>query len=190
MIKLPNSYMSRYKWRMFSYRIKSFLKNIFGNKEKRGSRIFSIFAVLIMVLLIASISVYGLNLKSRAENQTQISSTTFLAYDGVSIHTKAARIVGGVSDYSATAKSGDTIRFTLTVSNANTANTSTDVKFTLPAGFSYQGMKNGTIPSGSPNKESCTGATAAAGDTPLVLYWCAYNAIVGESMIEFDTKAP
>jgi len=172
--------MSKYKLRMFSYRTKSFLKNFFGAEGKRGSRIFSIFAILVMVLLVASISIYGLNLKGKAENQTQISAVTIVNYDGVFIHTKAARIVSGVSDYSATVKSGDTIRFTLTVSNASTNSTATDVKFTLPAGFSFVSMV--TTPAGLPAK--------VGPDANGVIMWPGYSAPVGESVIEFDTKAP
>lgn len=179
MIKLPNSYMSKYKWRMFSYRTQSFFKDIFGSKAKRGSRVFSIFAVLVLFLLVISISLYGLNLKSRAENQTQISASTFLTYDGVSIHTKASHLTGGVPDYTATAKSGDTVQFTLIVSNANTAPSPVDVKFTLPTGFSFAAMV-APIPTGLPSM---------TGPVNSVIMWSNYLAPIGESTIIFNTTA-
>ncbi|MDD5731969.1 MAG: hypothetical protein PHU42_03705 [Patescibacteria group bacterium] len=182
---MANFLVSKYKLKMFAYRVRGLAREIIGKRgERKRARIFSAFAILAIVILIASISVYGLGLKSTAEGGTQISAATSLTYDGVSIHAKAARIIGGVSDYSATAKKGanDTIRFTLTVSNANTATptTSTDVKFTLPSGFTFLNMV--TTPAGLPAK---TGP-----DTNGVILWSGYNAPVGESTIVFDTKAP
>jgi uncharacterized repeat protein (TIGR01451 family) len=106
------------------------------------------------------------------------TGVTNVTYDGVSIHTKARNISRPEAAYSATAKKGlnDIIEFTLTVSNAgNPANT--DVKFDLPAGFSYLAPVSGQAPS------QATGATGT-------LTWPPHTYPTGESTIIFTTKAP
>lgn len=110
---------------------------------------------------------------------TPPATNTTLTYDGVSIHTKARNISRPEAAYSATAKRGlnDTIEFTLTVTNASASATTTDVKFTLPAGFTFQGMTSGSTPTSGP-------------DGTGTIYWNGYNAPAGESSLVFTTQAP
>ena len=183
---MPSVYVSKYKLKMFLYRGRSLLREIVGKRgERKRARIFSIFAVLAIILLVASFSVYGLNLKTGAQGGTQISATTTLTYDGVSIHAKAENITSPANSFlgSATAKRGnnDIIKFTLTVSNASSTATATDVKFTLPSGFTFNSM----ITTGLP---AYTSATDANGLTTLT--WSGYSAQAGDSTIVFTATAP
>ena len=155
------------------------------------------FSGLIIFLVIVS-AVYGLSLRSKAEDNTanisgtKISdiTTTPIVYDGVSIHTKIENISGTPATNplfnTATVKRGQVppqqARITLTVNNGGTAKT-TDVKFTLPAGFAYTAPVSG----GAPTTTPCPGITSpVAGD----LYWCGYNAVVGQSQIVFTATLP
>ena len=109
-----------------------------------------------------------------------IANTYDYNYKGVSIHTKAETLnPDGVTPRGDTTTKkgvGDKVKFTLTVSNADVAK-QVDVKFTLPAGFSYSNSVSGPAP------------LQASGATGL-LTWAPYNAPKGDSTIVFDTNAP
>jgi hypothetical protein len=187
MINLPSSY----KLKMLSYRAKSILRGIVGRRgERKRARIFSIFAVLAIVVLIASLSVYGFNLQGKAEGGTEISGTGNFTnnynypYQGISIHTKAETLLtdGVTPRGDATVKkgNGDVVRFTLTVTNSNTTTKSVDVKFTLPTGFIF-GALVAPIPPGLP---------MMMGPTSGVITWTGYQAPAGDSAIIFTTNGP
>lgn len=182
---------------MISYRAKNIVRGIIGKRgERKRARIFSIFAILAIVVLVSSLSVYGFNLKSGAEGNTNISATGAINnnynfnYQGISIHTKAETLdAGGNPRGDATVKKGnsDIVQFTLTVSNADTTTKTTDVKFTLPTGFSYESMVS---PATAPKKDSCAGASMIAKDVG-VMYWCGYSAPANsDTTIVFKTNGP
>uniref|UniRef100_A0A7C4M4Y1 DUF5057 domain-containing protein n=1 Tax=candidate division CPR3 bacterium TaxID=2268181 RepID=A0A7C4M4Y1_UNCC3 len=119
---------------------------------------------------------------------TNYENTYNYNYKGISIHTKAQNI-NGSTEYlnTATVKrgSGHKVRFTLTVNNADVAKP-VDVRFTLPATFSYSNMISPAI---TPKAGSCAGVNMPAGGTD-VMYWCGFNAPVGDSTIIFEVNAP
>lgn len=122
-------------------------------------------------------------LKTSAESG--VTNNYNYSYDGISIHTK----VVGPDGKTATVKkgNGEVAVFTLTVSNPGTENKNTDVKFTMPPGFSFKKM---VYPSSLvPKKDSCGGGLFQEGDQG-VMYWCGYSATVGSSEIVFETKVP
>lgn len=180
---------------MISYRAKNILRGIIGKRgEKKRARIFSVLAIFAITILISSISVYGFNLRGGAEG-TNISATGTINnnynynYQGVSIHTKAETIdpATGLPRGDATVRKGgtgtpatlDVVRFTLTVSNADSATKPVDVKFTLPTGFTFNAMV--ASPPGLP-------PTPAPVDG--VITWTAYPAPSGDTTIVFNTNGP
>ncbi len=92
-------------------------------------------------------------------------------YKGVSVHTK----VVGPDGETATARSGDEVTFTLTVNNPESAAKSTDVRFTLPPGFTYV--------AGSASNSSFSQAGQ-------VMTWSGYSAPVGDSTITLRALVP
>lgn len=118
-----------------------------------------------------------------------INNTYSFPFKGISIHTKAENI-NGTAEYlnSATVKrgAGHKVKFTLTVTNSDDAAKTTDVKFTLPAGFKYDAMVSGSVP----KADSCSGSNMVSGATN-VMYWCAYSVNAkSEKQIIFNTLAP
>lgn len=67
-----------------------------------------------------------------------IINNTNLSYVGVSVHTKAI----GPDGRTATVRkgNGDVVTFELTITNADVNTRESDLKFTLPAGFTYGGI--------------------------------------------------
>ncbi len=128
-------------------------------------------AILLLVLvLILSVVASSLKLKTEAADNI-INNNYNYTYKGISIHTK----VTGPDGVSATAKKGDTVTFTLTINNPDTVAKSTDVKFTLPPGFTYIA-----------GSASNTGFTQAG----QVMTWTGYSAAVGDSTITLKALVP
>jgi len=201
---MPNVLPTKYRIRIALYRTKVFLRSVFLGKERgapKKSRIFSVLFSFIVVAFLASLSIYGFNLRGIAQDGiTRISSgdnvinnTYSYSYKGVSIHTKAENISTDLSyQNTATVRKGadpaHQVKFTLTITN-NDATKPVDVKFTLPSGFTYDSMVS---PATAPKKDSCTGVdmTNVDPNNKGVMYWCGYSAISGESTIIFKTTAP
>jgi hypothetical protein len=68
----------------------------------------------------------------------------------------------------------------MTVTNLNNTNKSIDLKFRIPNGFTYDGMKAGPVP------HSSSLFTSGPGD----LIWLQYDAVPGDSALIFYLKAP
>jgi len=97
--------------------------------------------------------------------------------DGILIYTSADS-----SDYgnmNATVAAGGEIIYTLTIINPHQGSHTINLRFELPAGFSYQGMVAG------PDADQIIGFTG-----PGNLTWQNYEALAGESSISFKVKVP
>ena len=129
-------------------------------------------ATFLFFIFLITISIYGLNLRSRAEDiQGNINNYNY-TYDGISVHVKAENIDSSNFDFrnTATAQAGDTVKFTLTVSNPTKKEVKSDVKFSLPEGFSCV--------------EGAGGSTTENGE----MLWRDYVAKPGEQQITFEAK--
>jgi len=173
------------------YRIKAF----FSKSKKRISDFYfgqmrdhlrkrRTYGTIVAILAVATISFYGLSLRgqtgdsknaSAADSTTNITNNYNFAYDGVSINVKAENISNEGFVGTATARSGDKVRFTLTINNPTASTKVTDVVFNLPAGFSYV---DGTA--------SNSGFTSDG----VQMLWNGYSAPAGNSTITFETLVP
>mgnify|MGYP001595146278 CR=1 FL=1 len=160
-----------------------------GFSKKLSNRKATIYVV--GLLLLAGVALGGFKLGTFAADRQPIDVGYNFNYQGVSVHTKAENIAPvSARNNTATAKAGDTVKFTLTVNNPESLAKSTDVKFSTPTGFKYSGMKAGSdgTTASAPTTGGCATAivTGYSGD----MIWCNYSAKSGDSFIVLDTLAP
>jgi len=165
-------------------RIINFRKNKKGsllqlNKLPLNIKILGFLLILLIVVALASFFV----LRATAQNTYNLSYPTTLKYEGVSVHTKVENLMGSLTtnDFygTATAKSGDTVTFTLTINNPEEVPKDTDVKFTLPPGFTY--INNSASNLNFIPKPPAVGGT---------MTWVEYSAPVGDSTITLQALVP
>ena len=175
--------ITKYKVKVFLAKTKRAFDSFYVDSIRQKPRKRRILGSLFALALIISTSVYGLNLQGKAQVNTKASATDpnaitnnyNFAYDGVSVHVKAVNKSNENFTGTATGRSGDTITFTLTINNPSQSPKNTDVKFTLPAGFTYV--------AGSASNPNFTSDS-------VDMVWSGYSAPAGESIITLDTLVP